>query len=113
MHNFQGIYSHPIIVNYSVMEKPNIRNTFPYKLREPKLDELRRLGAHLVDDHKDAFKKTYGNWLSIMLTKEDTDLILTFSQFYDPTLYCFTFQNFLLAPTLEKFPHFLCIPIKD
>lgn len=61
------------------MEKSDKRNTFQYKLMEPKLDELRKLEAHLVDDNKYDFNKAYGNLLSTLLTKEDTDLILTFA----------------------------------
>lgn len=113
MHNFYGIHNHLIIVEHSVREKSNRKNIFQCKLKDPKLDELRKLGAHLVDGHKDTFKKTYGNLLSIILTKEDTGLILTFAQFYDPTLHCFIFQNFLLDPTLEEFAHILRILIKD
>lgn len=110
---FMVIHIHPVIVKYLVMEKSNIRSTFQYKLREPKLDELKKLGDHLVDDHMDTFKKAYGNLLSILLTKEYIDLILTFSQFYDLALHYFTFQDFLLAPTLEEFAYILPIPFKD
>lgn len=95
------------------MEKSNRRNTYQYKLRESKLDELKKLGGILIDYHKDSFKKTYGNLLGILLTKEDTRLILTFAQSYNPTMHCFTFQDFLLAPTLEEFVHILCILVKD
>lgn len=95
------------------MEKSDKRNTFQYKLREPKLDELRKLGAHLVEDHRDIFKKAYGKLLGILFTKEDTSLILTLAQFYDSALHYFTFQDFLLAHTLEDFGHFLSILVKD
>lgn len=101
------------IVDHSIMEKFDRRSTYQYKLRESKLDELKKLGALLIDNHRDAFKKTYSNMLAILLTKEDTALILTFSQLYDLILHYFTFQDFLLAHTLEEFAHLLCIPVKD
>ncbi|XP_050915655.1 uncharacterized protein LOC127130731 [Lathyrus oleraceus] len=94
------------------MEKSDRINTYQYKLRESKFDELNTLGALLIDDHMDAFKKTYGNLLAILLTKEDTRLVLTFAQFYDPIMHCFTFQDILLAPTLEEFAYILCIHVK-
>ncbi|XP_050892585.1 uncharacterized protein LOC127098119 [Lathyrus oleraceus] len=95
------------------MHKYDRRNTYQYKLRECKLDELKNLRALLIGDHRDAFKKACGNLLGFLLTKEDTIMILTFAQFYDPTLNRFTFQDFLLAPTLEEFAHTLCIPVRD
>lgn len=45
--------------------------------------------------------------------KVDLGLILNFSQFYDPTLHYFMFQDFLLAPTLEEFAHIVHIPVRD
>lgn len=95
------------------MEKIDQRNTYLYKLRDSKFDELRKLGDFLVDDYRVAFKKAYSNLLGVLTTREDTRLILTFAQFYDPTLHCFTFQDFLLAPTLKEFAHLLHLPVKD
>lgn len=51
--------------------------------------------------------------LGVLSTKEDSGLMFTFAQFYDPTIHCFTFQDFLLAPTLKEFVHLLQLPIKD
>ncbi|XP_050915729.1 uncharacterized protein LOC127130805 [Lathyrus oleraceus] len=36
-----------------------------------------------------------------------------FTQFYNPTLHCFTFQDFLLAPTVEEFAHLLQLLVKN
>lgn len=66
-----------------------------------------------MGEKKDIFKSDYGNLLGVLMTKVDTGLILTFSQFYDPTLHCFTFQDFLLALTLEEFAHIVHIPVRD
>ncbi|XP_050889301.1 uncharacterized protein LOC127094519 [Lathyrus oleraceus] len=94
----------------AVMEKTYRRNTYQYKLKDSKTDELRKLGEFLVEDYRVAFKKAYGNLLGVLSTKEDEGLIFIFAQFYDPTLHCFTFHDFLLAPTLEEFAHLLQLP---
>lgn len=65
----------------------------------------------MIGDQKDVFKRAYGNLLGVLMTKVDLGLILTFSQFYDPMLHCFTFHDFLLAPTLDELDHLIHIPI--
>ncbi|XP_050877203.1 uncharacterized protein LOC127080963 [Lathyrus oleraceus] len=108
-----GTINLSVVVVYPDLEKFDKRNTYQYKLRDSKFDELRKLGDFLIDDHKMAFKKAYGNLVGVLSTKEDTRLILTFAQFYDPTLHYFTSQDFLMAPTLEEFAHLLHLPVKD
>lgn len=95
------------------MEKSHRRNAYQYKLKDSKFDELRNIGDILIDDHRMALKKAYGILLGVLSTKEDTWLILTFAQFYYPTLNYFIFQDFLLAPTLEEFSHILHLPVRD
>ena len=95
------------------MEKSGRRKTYQYKLRESKFDELKKLGSLFIGEQRDVFKKAYGNFLGVLLIKVDPGLILTFAQFYDPTMHCFTFLDFLLAPTLEEFAHIICIPVRD
>lgn len=51
--------------------------------------------------------------MEVLSTKEDSGLMFTFTQFYDLTLHYFTFQDFLLAPTLEESAHLLQLPVKD
>lgn len=97
----------------AIMEKRDRRNTYQYKLRDSKSDELRKLSEFLVEDYRVAFKKAYGNLLGIQATREDTWLIFTFAQFCDPRLHCFTFQDFLLAPMLEEFAHLLQLSTKN
>lgn len=98
--NFLGGLIISFVVVHRIKEKSDRRNTYQYKLKDNKFDELKKFGALLTSDHKYAFKKEYGNLLGVLLTKEDAGLILTFSQFYDLTLHIFTFQDFLLVPTL-------------
>ncbi|XP_050909868.1 uncharacterized protein LOC127123709 [Lathyrus oleraceus] len=95
------------------MEKYSRRNTYEYKIRESGFDELQKLGFMLIGEQNDVFKRAYGNLSGVLTTKIDSGLILTFAQFYDPTLHCFMFQYFLLAPTLEEFAHIVCIPVRD
>ncbi|KAI5384779.1 hypothetical protein KIW84_071684 [Lathyrus oleraceus] len=66
------------------MEKTDRRNTYQYKLRYSKTDELRKLREFMVEDFRVAFKKAYGNML-----------------------------DFLLAPALEEFAHLLQLSIKN
>ena len=95
------------------MEKTDRRNTYQYKLRDSKFDELRKLNDFLVDDYRVAFKKDYGNLLGVLDTREDARFIFTFAQFYDPTLHYFTFQDYFLAPMLEEFAHLLQLSVKN
>ncbi|XP_050919747.1 uncharacterized protein LOC127137319 [Lathyrus oleraceus] len=102
-----------VAIASAVMEKTYRRKTYQYKLRDSKVDELRKLSEFLVEDYRVTFKQAYGNMLEVLSTKEDPRLMFTFAQFYDPTLHCFTFQDFLLPPTLEEFAHLLQLPVKD
>lgn len=95
------------------MKESYRRNTYKYKLRESKFDEINNLGSLLIGEQRYVFKKAYGNLLGVLLTKVDPGLILSFAQFYDPMLHCFMFQDFLLAPILEEFSHIICIPVRD
>ncbi|XP_050895118.1 uncharacterized protein LOC127101705 [Lathyrus oleraceus] len=91
-------------------ERKNIHN---YKFVEPQLAALRGLGARLDLGHKDDFKTSYGNLLGILNTEVNTTVVHTLVQFYDPSLRCFTFQYYQLAPTFEEYSHILGIRIKN
>lgn len=67
----------------------------------------------MVLDHEDYFKKVYGNLLSILNTEENTTVVHTLMQLYDPPMRCFTFQDYELALTLEEYSHILGVGIKD
>lgn len=103
----------PVVIVSAAMDKTDRRKTYQYKLRDSKVDELRKLNECLTEDYRVAFKQAYGNMLGVLSTKEDSGLMFTFVQFYDPTLHYFTFQDFLLAPTLEEFAHLLQLPFKN
>lgn len=103
----------PVASVSTTMDKIDRRKTYQYKLRDSKFNVLRKLSECLTEDYRVAFKQAYGNLLGVLNTKEDSGLMFTFAQFYDPTLQCFTFQDFLLAPTLEEFAHLLQLPVKN
>ncbi|XP_050908639.1 uncharacterized protein LOC127122330 [Lathyrus oleraceus] len=89
------------------------RGIHNYKLVESRLKVLRGLGARMILEYKEEFKKTYGNLLGIRNTEVNTIVVHTLVQFYDPMLRCFTFQYYQLAPTLEEYSHILEIGIKN
>lgn len=72
---------------------PTRRSICSYKFVEPPMKTLRGLGARLILDNKDKFKKAYGNLLCILNTEINTTGVHTLVQFYDPPLRCFMFQN--------------------
>lgn len=77
--HFHETISLTLEVVHSVMEKSDRRNTYQYKLRESKFDELKKLGFLFIGEQKDVFKRDYGNMLGVLMTKVDPRLILTFS----------------------------------
>lgn len=92
---------------------PCRRGVFSYKFVEAQLKALKGLGTRLVLDHIEDFKKAYGNLLGILNTEVNTITVHTLVQFYDPLMRCFTFQDYLLDPTLEEYSHILGVGIKD
>ncbi|XP_050916426.1 uncharacterized protein LOC127131551 [Lathyrus oleraceus] len=92
---------------------PTRRGICSYKFVKPPLKTLRGLGARLVFDNKDKFKKAYGNLIGMLNTKVNTMAFHALVQFYDPPLRCFTFQDYHLVPTLEEYSHILGIEIQD
>lgn len=65
---------------------PTRRRICSYKFVEPPLKTLGGLGARLVLEKKDKFKKAYGNLLGILNTEVNTTVVHTLVQFYDPPL---------------------------
>lgn len=85
---------------------------FSYKLVEPQL-ALKGSGTHLVLDHKEDFKKAYGNLLGILNTELNIATTHTLIQFSDPPLRCFMFRDYQLAMTWEEYSYILGVGIKD
>lgn len=111
--HFQGIQEISICLSDQKRMDSVRRSIYRYKFVERPLKTLGGLGAHLVLDNKENFKKTCGNLLGILNTKVNIKVIHTLVQFYDPPLRCFTFEDYQLAPTLEAYSHIWGIKIQD
>lgn len=55
----------------------------------------------------------HGNLLGILNTEVNTTTVHTLVYFYDPPFKCFTFQDYQLVATQEKYSHILGVGIKD
>ncbi|XP_058758307.1 uncharacterized protein LOC131631526 [Vicia villosa] len=89
----------------------NISYTFP----NPNLDSLGCLAKKITPDESTNFREKYGYILSLLkmpFTKYEQAGVHTLLQFYNPSLRCFTFPDYLLVPTLEEYSLFLGVPIK-
>ncbi|XP_058764016.1 uncharacterized protein LOC131637450 [Vicia villosa] len=89
----------------------NISYTFP----NPNLDSLECLAKKITPDESTKFREKYGYILSLLkmpFTKYEQEGVHTLLQFYNPSLRCFTFPDYLLVPTLEEYSLFLGILIK-
>ncbi|KAI5442358.1 hypothetical protein KIW84_011436 [Lathyrus oleraceus] len=51
----------PVASVSTTMDKTDRRKTYQYKLRDSKVDELRKLSECLTEDYRVAFKRAYGN----------------------------------------------------
>ncbi|XP_058775631.1 uncharacterized protein LOC131649908 [Vicia villosa] len=89
----------------------NISYTFP----NPNLDSLGCLAKKITPDESTKFREKYGYILSLLkmpFTKYEQEGVHTLLQFYNPSLRCFTFPDYLLVPTLEEYSLFLGVPVK-
>lgn len=68
----------PVAIVSATMDKTGRRKTYQYKLRDSKVDELRKLSEFLIEDYRVAFKQAYGNLLGVLSTKEDSGLMFIF-----------------------------------
>ncbi|WJX60679.1 hypothetical protein P8452_45859 [Trifolium repens] len=88
------------------------RRTLPLKAKLPDLKSLRDLTTELTSISKSAFIFKYGNILDLLFTDVQFEALTALAQFYDPSMRCFLFQDFQLAPTLEEFERIIGIPPK-
>ncbi|XP_058759464.1 uncharacterized protein LOC131632751 [Vicia villosa] len=92
-----------------------VRRNPSYSFLNPNLDSLGCLAKKITPDETTNFRKEYGYILSLLkmpFTKYEQEGVHTLLQFYNPSLRCFTFTDYLLVPTLEEYSLFLGIPIK-
>ncbi|XP_058752773.1 uncharacterized protein LOC131625951 [Vicia villosa] len=87
---------------------------FSYSFVNPNLNSVECLAKKITPDESTNFRERYGYILSLLkmpFTKYEQEGIHTLLQFYHPSLRCFTFTDYLLAPILEEYSSFLGIPV--
>lgn len=88
------------------------KTTCLFKYKTPKLKGLKALSSRLPPISRNNFRDKCGNLLALLNTEIDPWVLPILSQFYDPPLRCFTFQDYQLAPTLEEVEDTMDIPMK-
>ncbi|XP_058760635.1 uncharacterized protein LOC131633979 [Vicia villosa] len=86
-----------------------------YTFLNPNLDSLECLVKKITPNETTRFREKYGYILSLLkmpFTKYEQEGVHTLLQFYNPSLRCFTFPDYLLVPTLEEYSLSLGVPIK-
>ncbi|KAI5419245.1 hypothetical protein KIW84_043426 [Lathyrus oleraceus] len=89
------------------------RNTLPLKFKLPRMDTLITLRNKVTPCKKNNFICRYGRILDLITTPIEVSALVALSQYYDPPLRCFTFQDFQLAPTIEEYERLLGWYVKD
>ena len=87
------------------------RNTGKYSFKDPKKDELISLIPEI--EYFADFRKKYGSIIPLMKLRMQEGILSTLVQFYDPMYHCFTFCDYQLMPTLEKYSYLLDLPITN
>lgn len=83
------------------------KKTIHVRAQVSKTDSLRFLWGKLPSFYQDLLELNYGKIAHLLCVPVQIEAITCLAQFYDPPLRCFTFQDFQLAPTIEKFSHIL------
>ncbi|XP_050897025.1 uncharacterized protein LOC127103827 [Lathyrus oleraceus] len=94
----------------NIVKKVNYRYNIVYKFLSPVLDDLLNLAKRFPPDNLNVFRKDYGRilgYLEASLNEYQRDVVHTLLQFYDHTLRCFIFPDYLLAHTLEEYSSIL------
>ncbi|KAI5389883.1 hypothetical protein KIW84_075261 [Lathyrus oleraceus] len=89
------------------------RNTLPLKFKLPRVDTLITLCNKVTPCKKNNFICRYGRILNLITTSLEVSALVALSQYYDPPLRCFTFQDFQLALTIEEYERLLGWYVKD
>lgn len=83
------------------------KNTFLLKFNLPRVDTLLALSSKITPCKKNNFICRYGQILDLLTISVDVSALAAVSQYYDPSLRCFTFKYFQLAPTIEEYEKLL------
>ncbi|KAI5428021.1 hypothetical protein KIW84_033146 [Lathyrus oleraceus] len=89
------------------------RNNLPLKFKLPRVNTLIALHSKITLCNKNNFICRYGQILDLLTTLIDVSALVALSQYYDPSLVCFTFKDFQLAPTIEEYENLLGWYVKD
>ena len=93
-------------------ELGGLRKKIHVRVIENKLTGLRDLEQKLGPIQRRTFRKRYGNLLGLLEVEVQIPAVTALTQYYDPPLRCFTFQDFQLVPTLEEFEQILEMPLE-
>ena len=104
----------------SLMEEPNkgkaiwgMKGTWKVKVKTVNTGSLKTLHKMLKPPDRNRITEKHGNIWALLSIEVQEGAITALTQFYDPPLRCFTFQDFQLAPTLEEYGLILGIPLKN
>ncbi|RDY03891.1 hypothetical protein CR513_12469, partial [Mucuna pruriens] len=68
-------------------------------------------GIKSIGQLRRTFEGRYGNYLSLLEVEVQPNALIALTQYYDPPLRCFTFNDFQLAPTLEEYERIIVMPL--
>src|ERR1043165_7579825 len=79
----------------------------------PNTQMLLRLRGKVKHAQLNNFHARYGWILELLDIDTDHNALKALVKFFDPSLRCFTFQDFQMVPTIEEFERLLNWPLKD
>ena len=79
----------------------------------PNIQILLRLRGKVKHAQLNNFHTRYGWILELLDVDVDHNALKALVKFFDPSLRCFTFQDFQMVPTIEEFERLLNWPLKD
>lgn len=89
------------------------KSTFSFRYKESNVDILKTLSSQVMPLKRNKLQIAHENILEVLTKKMDLGALTTLDQYYDISLWCFTFLDFQIAPSLEEFERILDRPIKD
>lgn len=87
------VYCRNISIYKSLRMNPARKNTFIFKYKEPKIDNLKELSSKVTPPKHNKFQDVYGSILELLTEKVDLGAIITLDQYYDTPLRCFSFSD--------------------
>ena len=81
------------------------------KIKSLEVAGLQELGQQMGQLQRQAFRKRYGKIWDLAMIDVSIEAMASLTQYYDQPLRCFTFGDFQLVPTVEKFEEILGCPL--